>query len=282
VLREVGADKIRAFSSFPDLLQHFVDLKLVKSSDDLLKNRPDLLYEILFRWYRQGQIGCVFARQLAHDPKKAQWRSEIVEAGFKVDALNKRIDELAPDSAALQLIFPGLTTAKHAAELVAKLCTSDRWAAHQVGWKFKERGRSFQVGLRWDAADKSYTSWVLGVADFEPMPFTRRLVGAPFTALVFRPSAPADFAPATDAVSGLPAAHLAHMNDGFGTDETLRKKIKQMTIDAKQELLGSDLWATARAQITFTFPLWCRPIVASVLKALPPDDADVEEPVKEK
>ena len=283
VKREVGADTVRAFSSFKDFVDHLIEHKEIASVEDLLANRPDLVFTILFRWYRQAQIGCIFAKRLALDPQQAQWRSEIVNEGFDPATFNQRIDDLAPDSAALQLIFPGLTTAKHCADLVAKLCSTDRWEAHEIPWKFEEHGRSIQVGLRWNAPDRSYTSWVLAIADFAPMPFTRRLIGAPFSALVFRPSPPADFAPTTDAISGLPAAHLAHMDDGFGANEELRLKIKQMTIDKKRELLASDPWSTARAQITYAFPLWCQEILAPVLVALPeakPADAPPVEPDK--
>jgi hypothetical protein len=247
-----------------------------------MTRRPDLLFELIFHWYRQGQIACVFASMLAHDPKSAKWRSEIIAENFKVDTLNARIDELAQESAALQLIFPSLTTAKHTADLLVKLCGSSRWTCVEVPWKFGEQGRSIPIGLRWNAADGSYTSWVLGIAPFEPMPFTRRFVGAPFSALVFRPSPPATFAPTTDSFSGKPAAHLAHMNDGLDGNVELHNKIKQMTIDKKRLLLASDLWSTARAQVTFSLPLWCREIIAPILHALPAEGHPATSVAEEK
>jgi hypothetical protein len=104
------------------------------------------------------------------------------------------------------------------------------------------------------------------------MPFTRRFAGAPFSVIVLRPSAPTDFIPEKmDPITGLPAAHLAHMDDGFGKDEDLREKVRNMTSESKRDLLGSDLWSTARAQVTFTFPSWCRGILGAKLEQLPPE-----------
>jgi len=278
VKREIGADKVRTFSAFPDLLQFLIDEKQILSWDDLVENHPELLFDLIFQWYREGQIACVFAMRLAHDAAKARWRSEIVKDFQDVSGLNARIDELLPECEAIQFIYPGIFTATQVAGLIAQLCTTDRWSAYEIPWKFQERARSIQIGLRWNPPDRSYTSWVLGLAPFEPMPFTRRLVGAPFTVLVLRPKAPSepDPARAQDSVLKCPAAHLAHMDDQFGDDEAMRAKIKQLTINNKRSLLASNCWSTARAQVTFSLPLWCREIVSSVLIQQLPDDERVD------
>ena len=103
-----------------------------------------------------------------------------------------------------------------------------------------ERGRSLQVGLRWYPKGANYQSWVLAIAPFEPMPFTRRFEGAPFIALVLRPAEPSSFNP-TPKENNLDASHLAHMDDGLGSDTDKRKRTDQETRKAKQLLLGSDL-----------------------------------------
>lgn len=280
VRREVSADKVRAFSSWNDLLSHVVEKGEVTSYQDLLERRPDLLDELLFHWYRQGQIACVFAMRLSRQPSQAGWYSIRVSGDWTTEQVAARIDEVAAQAQAIQLIFPGLTTANDVARLVVKLCADSRWSCCEIPWKtfvvsdqvIEEHGRSIPVGLRWHPSSGGYTSWALGIAPFDPMPFTRRFVGAPFSVIVLRPSAPTDFIPPKDdPITHLPAAHLAHMDDGFGKDEELRDKVRNLTSENKRDLLGSDLWSTARAQVTFTFPLWCREILGEKLQQLPPD-----------
>jgi hypothetical protein len=271
VERDVGAIKNRAFSSFPDFLNHLIANGEVTSWDDLLHNRPDLLAQVIFRWYRQGQIACVFAKNLAHDAADANWRSRIVDAQFDPAQLNDWIDTEGISSDALQLIFPEVIKAMDVVRLMSALCATGRWWATRIPWKFKENGRSIQIGLRWDPPDHHYTSWALGIAPFEPMPFTRRFIQAPFTAIVFRPSPPTTFAKKViDDHCQLEASHLAHMNDALGEKADLRKKIRKMTIQDKKALLGSDLWSTARAKVTFSLPLWCEDALNSFIVKPPP------------
>ena len=272
VVREVGADAVRAFSSFEDLVDHLIVKGTISSREDLLKN-DDLLIDVVFQWYRQLQIACVFAARLAHKPQDYGWRSEVVRPGFDVAKLNERIDELVASSEAVQLIFMDQATAKDIAKLIAKLCATDRWECHEMPWKEPEHGVSIPLGLRWQPADRSYISWALGIAPFDPMPFTRRFVGAPFTVIAFRASPPTDFIPTkTDPFTKQAAAHLAHMNDGLGKDEDVRTHVRRLTTENKGKLLSSDLRSTARAQVTFALPPWCREIVGTILKA-PPDSS---------
>ncbi len=275
VAREVSADKIRAFSSFSDILGRLVERGDVSSYDDLLANKPHLLSDILFAWYRQGQIACAFAQILSRDPEKANWRSAVLPSIPSGASLHELIVRNI-DAEALQLIFTGVTTAAKVAELVATLCVSPNWSCAEVPWKFGEKGRSIQVGLRWNPDGGTYNAWVLGIAPFAAMPFTRRFVGAPFCALVLRPSPPRDFAVALDSVTNLPAAHLAHMSDGFGEDKVRRDKTTKATENAKIALLGTDLRSTARAKVTFAFPLWCRDLVGPKLIALP-EEREVDD-----
>jgi len=127
-----------------------------------------------------------------------------------------------------------------------------------------EKGRSLQVGLRWHVEGSDYLSWVLGIAPFDTMPFTRRFVGAPFIALVLRSRPPANFAQASPE-DGLNPSHLAHMDDMLGDNEEMRTKRSDATKRGKIALLGSELRSTARAKVTFSLPLWCREILGDVL-----------------
>jgi hypothetical protein len=256
VVREIGADEIRAFSSFDDYVSALISEGVVKSSQDLVARRPDLLGSILFKWYQQGQIACIFARLLAMKPE-TQWPSITIEGNVDVEQLEAVLREAAENQEALQLVFPGSGTAKQAVDLTKSLCQHPSWSCKEIPWFEDEKGRSLQVGLRWHLEDSNYLSWVLGIAPFDPMPFTRRFAGAPFVALVFRTTPPTDFIPAKYE-SNLQAAHLAHMNDTLGDDQAKRKMFTDGTARAKRALLGSELLSTARAKVTFALPLWCR------------------------
>ncbi len=67
------------------------------------------------------------------------------------------------------------------------------------------------------------------------------------------------------------------MNDGLGKDDELRDKIRQMTSDKKRELLASDSLSTARAQVTFALPPWCREILGDTLQPQPAEPAMAKE-----
>lgn len=270
VLREIGANDIRAYSSFDDFLALAIEEGRVKSLDDLLETRPDLLGGILFDWYSQGQIACVFAQRLARIADRSKWESITIRGTVEASELEAALDEAADKLEALQLIFPGPATAHQVVDLIKALCLHPSWSCHEIDWMPDERGRSLQVGLRWQRQGSDYHSWVLGIAPFEPMPFTRRFRGSPFIALVLRPSPPSAFAP-TPQELGLRASHLAHMDDGLGSDLQKRERTQKATQIGKTLLLGPDLRSTARAKVTFALPLWCRELLGDTLTAIPRD-----------
>ncbi|HEX8632548.1 MAG TPA: hypothetical protein VF703_00185 [Pyrinomonadaceae bacterium] len=263
-LRKIGATDTRAFSAFEDYLKVLVHQGVVGSVEELVAQRPDLLGSILFEWYRQGQIACVFAQRLARDTDTAKWQSITIRGTVDAAQLEGILEEAADKLEALQLIFPGPGTAQQAVELIKSLCAHISWSCHEIAWMPEEHGDSLQVGLRWHRPDSSYVSWVLGIAPFEPMPFTRRFIGSPFIALVFRPSPPSQFAP-TPVESGLDASHLAHMDDGLGSDQGKRENTTNATRRAKHALLGEELRSTARAKVTFALPGYCRDSLSDIL-----------------
>ena len=267
VIREIGANSIRSFSSFDDYVNVLIAEGLVKSTQDLVSRRPELLGGVLFKWYQQGQVACIFARMLAAKPDPTKWQSITIEGNVDVDQLETVLVDAARRLQALQLIFPGPGSAQHAVDLIKALCEHESWSCKEMPWFEDEKGRTVQVGLRWHLKDSEYVSWVLGIAPFDTMPFTRRFQGAPFIALVFRPSAPTAFIdPKYE--SGLQASHLAHMDDGLGTDQAKRDMFTDGTKRAKFALLGGELLSTARAKVTFSLPRWCREELGEVLTQL--------------
>jgi hypothetical protein len=274
ILRDVGAGKKpRAFSSFDDLLNALIENGVVSSKEELIEKQPEQLSALLFEWYIQGQIACVFAQMLAGS-RKEDWQSIVFKEPVEAEELEERLVQSADNLEALQLIFVGDGTPEQAVELIRMLCQHSSWSCHEMPWMKNEHADSIPVGLRWHRPDSNYVSWVLGIAPFEPMPFTRRFVEAPFIALVFRPSPPDHDRAPKRVEGGLEASHLAHMNDGLGSDEEKRARTKAKTIYHKQTLLGDELRSHARAMVTFAFPGHCRESLASILTPLPQDDAN--------
>jgi hypothetical protein len=278
--REIGADDIRSFSSFDDYVKPHIDDGSVESIDDLVSRRPELLGRILFDWYKDGQIACVFARVLAAKKDKPKWRTITIEEGeINVEKLEATLLEaISKEFDAVQFIFPGAGTAQRTVELIKTLCEHPSWSCREMPWMTDDEGRlielgnTVQVGLRWHPPESDYVSWVLGIAPFDTMPFTRRFVNAPFIALVMRPTAPTDFVKEKKFEGGFQASHLAHMNDMLGSndpirDEQMREDFRARTRRTKFALVraGGELLSTARAQVTFSLPLWCREALGNTL-----------------
>jgi len=268
--RKTGSGKPREFSSFDDFAQALLDDGVIQSKEELQTTSRDLLGELLFNWYIQGQIACVFAQMLAREATKSlgqhpKWQTVVVDAETDLTRLQQQLVEDADRLEAIQLIFLGPGTAEHAVEIVLALCKNENWTCHEKGWMKGEHGDALLVGLRWNKPSSDYVSWVLGIAPFEPMPFTRRFVGAPFIALVLRPSPPTNFNP-TPIEGKFRASHLAHMDDLMGSDEEKRQRTDRLTRFNKQTLLGDELRSHARAQTTFALPASCREALRDVLR----------------
>jgi hypothetical protein len=268
VKRWVGAKgDDRPFSSFDDLAGWAVYRGLASDVETVRRDEHALWGDLLFEWYTQGQIACVFAQTLARDPDKADWYSAVVEGPWTGDHITGMIDAAAAFRAeAFQLLFPGKGTVEEAIRLIKTLASHPRWKCVDTGWLDGEHGESVHVGLRWESPKREYESWALGIASFEPMPFTRRFVNAPFLALVLRPTRPMpDRADVPTGKTGLPASHLAHMDDRLGEDQTKRDKWRGGTKIAKRALINPDPMSRARAKVTFALPASARMELGSLM-----------------
>ena len=259
VSKEIANGGTRRFSTFDDLAQWAVDIGRANSVDEIRHKRLDLWGDLVFEWYTQGQIACIFAVSLAKEADKTSWLSAVVAGPTDSDAadvVTALVDAAAEERAeVIQLLFPGNGDADQAARILTILSQHPRWVCADVGTLPEEpECTSRQVGLRWISQDKSYESWALGLADFEPTPFTRRFKKAPFLTLVLRPTPPvAERAPTVTGESGLPAAHLAHLDDRLGDDDDKRKKWTENTRTGKRALLKPEPLSRARAKVTFAF-----------------------------
>ena len=248
----------RRFSTFDDLAQWAVDIGRATSVAEIREQRVELWGDLVFEWYTQGQIACIFAVNLARDADANAWLSAVVMGPSEVDAqaITALVDAAAEQQAeVIQLLFPGDGDAAQAARILTALSHHPRWLCVDVGvLSGEDHCVSRQVGLRWLSPDQSYESWALGLADFEPMPLTRRFKQAPFVAIVLRPTPPVDDrAPPVPGDTGLPAAHLAHLKDGLGDNKSKRDKWTEQTSTGKRELLSPHPLSRARAKVTFTF-----------------------------
>jgi len=255
-IKEIFGGGQRQFSTFDDLAQWAVDIGRAESVKEIREKRTDLWGNLVFEWYTQGQVACIFAVRLAKEAAATSWLSAVVAGKFDADAVTALVDAAAEAKAeAIQLLFPGEGNAAQAAAILTSLSLHPRWMCTDVGILEDEAHCvSRQIGLRWISPNKDYESWVLGLADFEPTPFTRRFKLAPFVALVLRPTPPIEGrAPAVTGETGLPASHLAHLDDGLGADQTKRDKWTEHTRTGKRALLSQELLSRARAKVTFSF-----------------------------
>ncbi len=146
--REVDKDDIRRFSSFSDFVAALAADKVVKSKDDLVLNHPELLSPILFDWYRQGQVACLFAMRIAKTPADHRWESAVVQGPPDPHALEPILLAAATTVNAIQLIFPGDGTASQTVSLINALCEHPSWTCHEIPWIPMENPSSLLVGLR--------------------------------------------------------------------------------------------------------------------------------------
>ncbi len=258
--KAIGEGKNRYFSSFDDLAQWAVGLGAADSVEEVRQSPSELWGTLLMEWYTQGQVACVFAVKLAQaaarSMQQTQWVTAVFGDELSADVVTGVVDEAAErGDEAIQLIFPGAGDAAHAARILAALSQHTRWLCADVGTLEDESHcDTRQLGLRWISSNGQYESWALGIADFDPMAFTRRLSGAPFVALVLRPTPPvADRAPPVFGDAGLQASHLAHLDDGLGENKEQRDKWTEATRLSKRALLSPDPLSRARAKVTFAF-----------------------------
>lgn len=272
VVRQMG-DTSRAYPSFDSLAVWAVSQGHAESVEAVRQEHQELWPELLYEWYKTNQIACLFAVHLARRWEEAKWYSAVIEDAWDADVLTAIVDahfELGTEG--LQILLPGDGTAEEALRIVTLLAAHPRWSCEDTGWLPGEEGDSIHIGLRWIAPDSSFESWALGIAPFAPMPFTRRFDKAPFIALVLRPSAPADQRARTPkGCTGLPASHLAHMDDDLGDNNATREKWTTETKRGKHALIQPEPLSRARAKVTFSFSGDYREKLAPALRQ--PDEA---------
>lgn len=220
-----------------------------------LRDDDNLLSRVLYEWIRGGQMACAFAKRLARSPKQAGWDSYVDRTIGTDDfpsMLNDALVNLSEEAEAVQIILPGAVTAADTAGLVGQLCLSGQWFWEEIPWEGNHDGKTLKCGLRWTTPDGQYHSWVLGFAPFHTLPFTRRLEGAPFSALLLRPCPPSDESDPQFGSKDPAALHLAMMPHGL--DEQRSKLFLARTSYRRREFLAGNGEEMAKAAVTFCFP----------------------------
>lgn len=240
-----------SFPTFYDIANHLVATGEIARPEELSAERVDLLGDVFLQWVGSGQLGCLFAMRLARTPDQAGWTSvtPAVDDGL-ARRLQPILEAAAGTAEALQIILPGVATAERVVEVINILCRHPGWYWEEIPSTQADASGCFLVGLRWSLPSEGARSWTLGFAPIDSMPFTRRFVGAPFSALVFRTITP----PPSDDLPGV--VHLAYMPT-LGAPESYGEKTSKL----KRELVGDAFPDAAKAKVTFSLPMAVRALL---------------------
>lgn len=210
-----------------------------------------MLGDVFLQWVRSGQLGCLFAVKLARAPDEAKWASvtPVVDDGL-AQRLQPILEAAAGTAEALQIILPGVATAERIVDVINILCRHPSWYWEKIPSTQADASGCFLLGLRWSLPSEGARSWTLGFAPIDSMPFTRRFVGAPFSALVFRTITP----PPDEKLPGV--VHLAYMPT-LGAPESYWAKTSKL----KSELVGDAFPDAAKAKVTFSLPMAVRALL---------------------
>lgn len=242
------------FPNLDDYVKWLVEGGYISSKDDLFSGRTRWCSEIMFDWFRRGQEACVFAVQLARaDPP---WDSIIENA--PLDDLGTRLtvhlDGIsASNGEAAQVVLPSVRTAEDVVGLINALCKNERWYWNEVAWD-QGTPTSLLVGLRWILPSNLSVNHVLGFANLDTLPVTRR---SPFTTLVLRTIDHKRSEIKTE--GGRQQVHLADM-DSTLYPQSKHDQVWDATKKLKRQFVQENgpLWAAARARVTFALPLELR------------------------
>jgi hypothetical protein len=245
----------KRFPTLDDYVAFYVENGYVKDKAELLSSRSRWCTEIMFDWFRRGQLACIFAVNLARvaDPP---WDSVIEHPPF--DDLGERLavhlDGITKSNGeAAQVVFPSVHTAADAVSLVNALCKSKRWYWDEVPFDDGNQ-TSLLIGLKWILPSNISVNYVLGFSTLETMPVTRH---SPLTTLVLRTSDHKRSEGKSDL--GRVQVHLADMDSGL-YPQSRHDSVWEATKKAKRLFVEENgpLWAAARARVTFAVPLSLR------------------------
>lgn len=240
-----------SFPSYPTLAEHFAASGYVPSAADLTEpEHHHLLADLFLAWVEAGQHSCQYARRLAKNHREMWNVAVFSEHGSGLPRLlNSALGACVDTSESFVALFPGISTPTAIVELLNLLCADDRWAWEEPTCDDPDR---FLVALRWQPEKvEGRESWVLGFGPPECLPFTRRIVGAPFSVLALRHRWPPSNDHETFGNLDSSGLHLAQMPMPWPPETVSR--LWGATSRKREGFLGDDD-QLARARVTFCLP----------------------------
>ena len=197
----------------------------------------------VFSFIGTEAIGCRFATIFARQRQRSAWLVTTCHELEEVVGLTESALGGFSREAAL-LVFPGRRSSVDAVHLINVLCGAERWHWERVLAPPGEPQRGLMVGLRYRIPTDDYTSYVLGLAPFEPMPATRR---APHLAVAIRFAGPHPNCPRD---TGEPV-HLCDMHIDVTKEQFDR--VWDQSEQLRSAAVGDRSWG-AKAAVSFVLP----------------------------
>lgn len=259
------------FSTREDYVNCLVAQGSIRDEADLCASE-ELVIAVQRHWHARGQNGCEFARGLSKDAPAHGWGARVWW-GLPSDWPDRQWAAIGacvraaindPDTKAISLLFPDITTGEELVRLVRELGRLPDWWLGALPQPVQAEGRPDRVPIRLTVhLVSSKRAWPLGFGPFDFLPATRR---APFTevALVTKPKR----SPRRQGIRPKPrVAHLAdiHLDEGDELvtkwdsrwEQTTSRKRTVIRGDVPPQAVEAEL-QLAKARVTLAIPeaLW--------------------------
>lgn len=171
---------------FPSLEQYYETVSTL--SQGIETEEQNHLYALAQRdWHIRGQNGCMFARIAALKSENVGWNYSVIDPQVsKIDNtqvvdIHGSLEEAVrnSDTELYSLLFPGVTSAKSAVEIIRTLARGPKF------WLEKDEliDSVLKLRLRYPVVENEVQAWVMAFGPFNFLPNTRQ---APYFELVTR------------------------------------------------------------------------------------------------
>ncbi len=163
----------------------FLSKKYNISKEEVLEN-DELVIELTQNWFKQGQVGCGFAKYMAGDSDRFGWRF-IVEkkSEYTKSSISKLYSKIKnhiqhSGDEVLSILFPHINSDISFAELIKSLVEHTPFFIDNVQ-EYSEK--LILISLRLDISGNKNNSWIMALGPFDDFPKTRQ---CPVTQIVIR------------------------------------------------------------------------------------------------
>ena len=110
VIVKLNDGSIRCYPGLADYVSYYVSQGAVTDLNDLIRNYSQQIGEIFIQWIRTGQLGCIFALNLAKKPRESRWLpivrlNALLEGNRLGESLNALLDVASESQEAAVVIF---------------------------------------------------------------------------------------------------------------------------------------------------------------------------------